>query len=401
MQSRTQGYIIVATALAFLAACGGHVDQGSTPKATMASSAPSQPTTGEAQPDPITESGEADIDTKALNPAHLNRRGVSAELFAAMLLQGGSSSVAPLVSGARGFFHEMAPTAPAVDASHTVGTGGTRTHQITSVSGMWGDWAGGYTHQITHFLPFYGGATNDGSFTRISSTLPVDLNPASHTSAKLAGGGVDLSPLAGLAGGTRILSLDAPVTVESQLKTVPKVDLFAPPAFADSHEPRSLTLTAQLPGILRRGQRIDYQNVVQNWLGADNARVNLVVLADNRYDRARLCLNTVVPGAANRTSCTIWQIPANWRPGTALTYRGHHVVDSRTYSGQRAQRSWQTLPPDSGSFTPIRVSGGRRAAAPAISDTAITGEVLATMLTQETPAVRGGPGVPPGSTATG
>ncbi|MDO4232992.1 MAG: hypothetical protein Q4D19_12755 [Lautropia sp.] len=387
MQSRTRGYIIVATALAFLAACGGQADQGGTPQTPAAFSPESQPSVKDAASEAGTTADSGTV-TKALNPAHLNRRGVSAELFAAMLLQGGASSAAPLEPDARRVVHEMAPTAPTVDASQKVGTGGARTHQVESVTGMWGGWNGGYSSSILHFLPFYGGADNEGRFTRISATLPVDVNPVSHTSAASADGGVDLSPLANLAGGTRILSLDAPATVESLAIVVPKVDLFGPQAFGDRQEAHSTTLTPQLPGTVRRGQPIGYQNVVQSWVGENNARAHLVVLPDNGYDRARLCLHTVVP-AASRTSCTIWQVPANWRPGTPITYRGHYITDNRALSGQSGQRRWQTLPPAPAIHSPVLASGGNRTAAPAISDTGINGDVLATMLTQATPSVSG------------
>lgn len=427
MEKRTRGYTLVAAALLMLAACGQ--DSGTHEGASSSGKAPNQPDSvgapnahiakpSAAEPDgllgqdneielatrlpPVEDvldpTAEADStpQTKAVrdNAWHLNSNTVSAELLAAMLLQNGKSMGAQLDDD---LDFVPAPEAPTAQGSNQVDASGA-SPVVKVGTGVWPDTENGayLPREFVDFRDFTMTGTTLNDFTDTEASLPVTLDATSRTGASHADGSINLQPLASLATGTRILALGTPMTVTMRTRKPEPIQAFDTEWVTrkmEIEDAGSSTLAPQLPGRLRAGQRVGYRRALQTWTrtseqsSSANEVAQLFVQNDSEADRARLCLS-IRNATLRRMSCSIWQLPPNWQPGTPITYRGHYVSDA-TVDDARVRDDvyrWQTLPPASATHTPVKGTAPTKPASAAISNEGISGEVLATMLTQALPA---------------
>ncbi|MDO5057741.1 MAG: hypothetical protein Q4E06_10505 [Lautropia sp.] len=399
-----------ALILALMAGCGANSNDPAVPASDAVRIAPQQLRTGKA-PDataPATStatSGAAANDEEAAEAAeasspaatataaaarqatHLRDRSISTELLAAMLLHGGSSNAAPMLPGGRTV--DLAPRAPQVDAAQRVEAGGPASHQVQVDTGMWKGLSGNGGGELLDFLSFYGGASNEGKFTRVALKLPVDLEALARTSATDAQGTPDLSPAARLARGTPMLKLNQAIQATVTPVVMPAFTFNTGARWIEPQTPQTLTLETVNQRILPTGRQLRFGRSIQRWQDAQGNRVRLFAQRGARRDEVRLCLESRLP-QSRRLACSQWQVPAGWTPGQALTYRGHHVADDRAQVGLTGVQHWQTLPPAPARHMPVLGSGPASPAAP-ISEQGVSGDVLATMLSQPTAQVRGLP----------
>lgn len=388
--------------LALLAGCGGNGPASDTPSGTSTPTTKAQPLALKA---PAAEAVEAALDKAdealdALAPPipvagatasgsasrnrHLSTSGISTELLAAMLLRTESSNAAPLQTGGRKL--DLAPKAPQVDAAQRVQAGGTGSHQVQIDTGMWKGLSGNGGDKLLDFLSFYGGADKEGRFTRVALDLPVNLEPLAHASATDAQGAPDLSPAARLARGTVMLKLDQPIQVTLTPVMMPAFTFNTGARWIEPQEAQRFTLGMVNQRILPTGRQLRFGRSIQRWQDGKGNSVRLFAQRGARRDEARLCLVSTLP-QARRLACSLWQVPRDWAPGQPLTYRGHHVADDRTRVGLTGVHHWQTLPPAPARHTPVMRSGPAAPAAP-ISEQGVSGDVLATMLSQPTAQLR-------------
>lgn len=383
--------------LALLAGCGGNgpaadTPSGSSPPITKGQSVALKAPAAQAGEAALEQAEEAldalappipvagDTSGSASRNRHLSRSGISTELLAAMLLRTESSDAAPMRPGGRTL--DPAPKAPQVDAAQRVQAGGTASHQVQIETGMWKDLSGDGGDKMLDFLSFYGGVDKEGRFTRVALELPVNLEPLARTSATDARGAPDLSPAARLARGTVMLKLDQPIQVTLTPVVMPVFTFNIGVRWIEPQEAQRFTLDMVNQRILPTGRQLRFGRSIQRWQDGKGNSVRLFAQRGARGDEARLCLVSTLP-QSRRLACSLWQVPRGWAPGQPLIYRGHHVADDRARVGLTGVQHWQTLPPAPARHTPVTRSGPVAPAAP-ISEQGVSGDVLATMLSQPT-----------------
>ncbi|MDO5056978.1 MAG: hypothetical protein Q4E06_06565 [Lautropia sp.] len=143
---------------------------------------------------------------------------------------------------------------------------------------------------------------------------------------------------------------------------------------ADSAPADQRELKADTPYTAQAGQRIPIDQVLHTWRDDQGNFVELLVLSGARRDQIRLCLNQHVP-TIKRLNCTIWQVPATWKPGGELGYKGIYVVDDRSpRENTRRLLYWQSTD---------RVQSF---AAPPVSSRGVRGDFLAAVLSTDVTA---------------
>ncbi|MDO5056808.1 MAG: hypothetical protein Q4E06_05670 [Lautropia sp.] len=108
-------------------------------------------------------------------------------------------------------------------------------------------------------------------------------------------------------------------------------------------EPTAVTeLRALSPFNVRRGERVPFNQVLQQWQGQEGEMAQLMLVRGSDDNEVRLCHDVQLPNL-KRLSCSIWQVPGGWQVGQELKYKGIYVVDDRAmHAGEHGQFVWQT-----------------------------------------------------------
>lgn len=125
---------------------------------------------------------------------------------------------------------------------------------------------------------------------------------------------------------------------------------------AGAAAPTVTEMRAQAALHLRRGERIAFNQVLQQWQGTDGEMAQLMLVQGSDANEVRLCHDVQLPDL-KRLSCSIWQVPAGWQVGQELKYKGLYVVDDRSvHAGEQGQLVWQT-PSTLPVMQPVRQDG--------------------------------------------
>lgn len=144
-----------------------------------------------------------------------------------------------------------------------------------------------------------------------------------------------------------------------------------------SQDTQSTEMKAGSAYSIHKSQRIPLNRTLQYWQGVNGSMAQLILMRGNSSSEVRLCLN-VHATELKRLTCTQWEIPAGWKTGDMLKYKGLAVSDDRSVlQGESGHLHWQTSP-SAPVFNPVRSNG-------------ITGQLLANMLTTQTVVYMHGP----------
>lgn len=184
-------------------------------------------------------------------------------------------------------------------------------------------------YQNTNF--WRAGSETAGAFDFDSLTLTLDLI-VSLTHYRQNANEIQFDRSGVLASGTELLSIRD--TIETRVVT----ETLSGRQAGENHLPLGNG------GIysIRQGAQIPYEQVLMRW-GTDGATFSELLLLKGVDDNhARLCFNTHLPGL-KRLSCTIWAVPAGWKLGQRLAFKGNYIVDDRSARpGSSGIRYWQT-----------------------------------------------------------
>lgn len=392
MNLKSHGFKTAPLLLALLAACGGSDGGPDTATAPVSKQENASPTTLAAAPAdaseiervilkdvlPLDDGTVSAGDTHARRAPGVGLSSIRSELLATMLLQSGSSEAAPWVGLPQLGYQNPAPNAPLVSAAQALASSDQQAHVLRSSSEMWKGVTGNGAGVALYYLPFFGSTSADGKFTQLSLDIPLEATGNHLSSAD----GLDPKALGTLAAGTPYLALNQALQLSRGVVTMPHFDSFNNGFWMEPATMSGVSLTPRRADFsLKAGERVSLYRVLQQWQGADSSQyVQLLTMRGLRSDQIRLCLNVRLPDV-RRLSCSSWQVPADWKPGAPLNYLGHYVVDDRSvHEGFSGMRYWNT-PVISTTHRPVRGAGG--AAVAAISTQGVSGDVLATMLTQD------------------
>lgn len=209
-------------------------------------------------------------------------------------------------------------------------------------------------------------------------------------------GSYTLKPSASVAAGKTLAVIGAGMSATTQTTYMPASNENLPSISLQYGPEKTVTLKSAHAYQLRAGDRVPLYRSLHRWQDAQGNFTELLLLkGDNRragHQDVRLCVNTHAPDV-KRLHCSIWQVPHDWKSGSGLFpmhYDGIYTVDDRTaYPGESGLRYWQT--PESPQTSRVGLTGPQPAATPMgavasapIAHEGISGDVLATMLTQST-----------------
>ncbi|MDO5057514.1 MAG: hypothetical protein Q4E06_09345 [Lautropia sp.] len=242
------------------------------------------------------------------------------------------------------------------------------------------------SHHHAHAMPEQ--STGKTLFTGVE--WRVGLSGQGNLPADLAQGAADAEALQ--------LGTQLPLTVRSD-----------PQMRGDDMPVKSLTATAATPYSLRRNTLAAWNTPLHSWRAdGDQNRVDLLVLKGATANQFAACFKfNVASYLQDRLHCSLWQVPANWAPGTPLVYQGQHVNHvRRDYDGSgiplpETNIHWVSDPQaihgkaeSSPPTDPSPPNTPAKAEAP-ISIHGISGGVLATMLDAMSPRGNGAARLPP------
>ncbi|MDO5102003.1 MAG: hypothetical protein Q4D91_03770 [Lautropia sp.] len=210
------------------------------------------------------------------------------------------------------------------------------------------------------------------------------------------GGSYVLKPAAHATAGKPILTIDKRMTVMTNTTYMPSFSESDNPQRQEGPE-KTVALQSADAYQLKAGERVPFYRSLHRWQDGQGNFSELLLLKGEQaragHQDVRLCVNTHAPDV-KRLHCSIWQVPLGWQSGAPVFphYEGIYTVDDRSvYPGESGLKYWQT-PEDPRKQAPRAGMTGPRppstpmgaiASAP-ITDAGISGDVLATMLTQNT-----------------
>ncbi|MDO4232613.1 MAG: hypothetical protein Q4D19_10820 [Lautropia sp.] len=104
---------------------------------------------------------------------------------------------------------------------------------------------------------------------------------------------------------------------------------------SDPHDPTRAELRAENEAVIRRGESIPLDSIIQYWrLGLDE--ITLRLRPRDNQQAVHLCLD-IRRHLFRRQSCSRWQVPAGWKLGQKLTRLGDYVIDERFEGQKRTQ----------------------------------------------------------------
>lgn len=105
----------------------------------------------------------------------------------------------------------------------------------------------------------------------------------------------------------------------------------------------SLKLHADRAYRVRYARPVAFNRVLQRWHSADGQTVQMLLLPGADKKQFRLCLDMYL-SKVTRRSCSMWEVPDDWKIDAPVDFRGIYVEDNRKPLGEDRRLVWWSKP---------------------------------------------------------